>query len=62
MPRGKAVPDVDQVPDETAPDLAAAKAEADGLTTRILELREAYYERDATNAINKDYDINIRHH
>lgn len=61
MPRGNAAPDVvDQVPDETAPDLAAAKAEADALTTRILELREAYYERDAAIASDEEYDVMMR--
>lgn len=61
MPRGNAAPDsADQVPDETAPDLAAAKAEADALTTRILELREAYYERDAAIASDEEYDVMMR--
>jgi DNA ligase (NAD+) len=60
MPRGKAAPEVDQVPDETAPDLAAAKTEADALTTRILELREAYYEHDAAIASDEEYDIMMR--
>src|SRR5689334_9520535 len=60
MPRGSQAPEVDQVPDETAPDLAAAKTEADALTTRILELREAYYERDAAIASDEEYDIMMR--
>jgi DNA ligase (NAD+) len=60
MPRGSKAPDVDQVPDETAPDLAAAKVEADALTTRILELREAYYEREAAIASDEEYDIMLR--
>src|SRR6187551_2502441 len=60
MPRGSKAPDIDQVPDETAPDLAAAKDEADALTTRIIELREAYYEREAAVASDEEYDLMIR--
>jgi DNA ligase (NAD+) len=60
MPRGKATPDVDQVPSETKPDLATAKAEADELTTRILELRDAYYERDTTLVSDDEYDHMMR--
>ena len=60
MPRGAKSPEIDQVPDETPPDLAAAKTEADALTTRILELREAYYERDAAIASDEEYDIMMR--
>ncbi|HEX7834029.1 MAG TPA: NAD-dependent DNA ligase LigA [Pseudolysinimonas sp.] len=61
MPRGsKPAPEVDQVPDETAPDLAAAAAEADALTVRILELRDAYYERDTTLVADEEYDRMIR--
>ncbi|MCU1416420.1 MAG: ligase LigA [Schumannella sp.] len=60
MARGSKQPEVDQVPDETAPDLAAAKVEADTLTTRILELREAYYEREAAIASDEEYDLMIR--
>ncbi|HEV7741623.1 MAG TPA: NAD-dependent DNA ligase LigA [Pseudolysinimonas sp.] len=60
MARGSKQPEVDQVPDETAPDLAAAKVEADRLTTRILELREAYYEREAAIASDEEYDLMIR--
>lgn len=40
----------------TPPELDAAKAEADELTTRILELREAYYERDAELVSDAEYD------
>ncbi|MEO8094986.1 MAG: NAD-dependent DNA ligase LigA, partial [Pseudolysinimonas sp.] len=60
MPRGAKSVDIDQVPDETPADLAAAKVEADALTTRILELREAYYEREAAIASDADYDVMIR--
>ena len=51
---------VDQVPDQTAGDLAAAKVEADTLTTRILELRDAYYERDTTLVADEEYDRMMR--
>jgi DNA ligase (NAD+) len=37
-------------------ELDAAKTEADGLTTRILELREAYYDKDAAVASDAEYD------
>src|SRR5215216_6080172 len=60
MPRGSKAPEIDQVPDETSADLAAAKLEADALTTRILELRDAYYERDTTLVSDEEYDVMIR--
>ncbi len=65
MPRGQKASSasqqtVDQVPDQTAGDLAAAKVEADTLTTRILELRDAYYERDTTLVSDEEYDRMIR--
>jgi DNA ligase (NAD+) len=60
MARGSQAPEVDQVPDETAPDLAAARDEASALTTRILELREAYYEREAAIASDEEYDRMMR--
>lgn len=56
MARGRAADPVDQVPQKTDTDLAAAKVEADTLTTRILELRDAYYERDALLASDDEYD------
>jgi DNA ligase (NAD+) len=37
-------------------ELDAAKDEADGLITRILELREAYYDKDAAVASDAEYD------
>ncbi|TQL47652.1 DNA ligase (NAD+) [Homoserinimonas aerilata] len=40
----------------TPPELEAAKAEADALTTRILELRDAYYERDEVLVSDEEYD------
>jgi len=48
------------MPDATgtspAADLAAARDEAAGLTTRILEARDAYYERNASVTSDADYD------
>jgi len=48
-------------PDQAVPEhadtaLAAARAEAEQLTTRILELRDAYYDRDATLVSDAEYD------
>ena len=61
MARGsKSSETVDQVPTTTGADLAAAKVEADALTTRILELRDAYYERDALLASDDEYDHMMR--
>lgn len=37
-------------------DLGTAKAEAEQLTTRILELRDAYYERDTVLVSDQEYD------
>ncbi|MCS5733056.1 NAD-dependent DNA ligase LigA [Herbiconiux daphne] len=48
------------LPDETPSDLEEAKAEADALTTRILELRDEYYENNASTASDKDYDALVR--
>ena len=57
MPRGRsAAPEPDQVPQSTPPDLAAAKAESDELTTRILEARDAYYGEDAVVVDDAEYD------
>ncbi|MHB1234789.1 MAG: NAD-dependent DNA ligase, partial [Microbacteriaceae bacterium] len=42
--------------DGTDDDLAPAKAEADLLTARILELRDAYYERDEVLVDDAEYD------
>lgn len=60
MPRG-AQTEVDQVPETTSADLTAAKQEADALTTRILELREAYYEKDTVLVDDAEYDAMLRH-
>lgn len=40
----------------TPTDLERASAEADALTTRILELRDAYYERDTSLVSDSEYD------
>jgi DNA ligase (NAD+) len=48
------------LPQTTGNELAAAKVEGDGLTTRILELRDAYYERDALLASDDEYDHLMR--
>ena len=42
------------------PRLLAARAEADELTTRILELRDAYYERDEELVSDAEYDAMMR--
>ncbi len=60
MPRGAQSDPIDQVPETTSADLAAAKREADALTTRILELREAYYEQDTVLVDDAEYDAMIR--
>ena len=39
--------------------LLEAQQEAERLTTRILELRHAYYERDAAIASDEDYDLTM---
>jgi DNA ligase (NAD+) len=40
----------------TSEELESAKAEADALTVRILELRDAYYERNEVLASDEEYD------
>lgn len=44
----------------TASELEAAKSEAQQLTTQIIELRDAYYERDESVASDEDYDARMR--
>ena len=44
----------------TPKDLEKAAAEAAGLTTRILELRDAYYEQNASLVSDADYDAMMR--
>jgi DNA ligase (NAD+) len=48
------------LPDEPTPDLAAAKVEAEQLTTRILDLRDQYYEKNASTASDAEYDALVR--
>lgn len=45
---------------ETTDEQADARAEAQELTTRILELRDAYYERDTVLVSDEDYDRMLR--
>jgi len=54
--RGQAAETVEQVPDKTDAALAAARDEARELTGRILELREAYYQRDTVLESDEVYD------
>ena len=46
----------DQVQQHADPALSAAAAEVADLTTRILELRDAYYERDEVLVSDEEYD------
>jgi len=46
----------EQVAETTDPALAAASADVDALTTRILELRDAYYGRDEVLVDDAEYD------
>jgi DNA ligase (NAD+) len=57
VPRGT---DVDQLPDETSAALQRAHDEAEALTARIFELREAYYERDTSLVDDAEYDAMMR--
>ena len=50
----------EQVPQHADPILTAAKAEVEALTTRILELRDAYYERDEELVSDAEYDAMMR--
>jgi DNA ligase (NAD+) len=50
----------DLVPQHADPSLVEAKARVDELTTRILELRDAYYERDAELVSDAEYDAMMR--
>ncbi|WP_382304192.1 NAD-dependent DNA ligase LigA [Herbiconiux sp. UC225_62] len=65
--RGRATTDgagaasvVETLPQETPSDVEAARAEARELTTRILELRDEYYEKNASTVTDKDYDLMVR--
>jgi DNA ligase (NAD+) len=46
----------ESVPHHADPALLAAKSEVEALTTRILELRDAYYERDTSLVSDQEYD------
>ncbi|WP_084606174.1 NAD-dependent DNA ligase LigA [Agreia bicolorata] len=48
------------LPSEVTPDLAQAKVEAEELTTRILELRDQYYEKNASTVSDSEYDTLVR--
>jgi len=48
------------LPSETPGALEAAKAEADALTVRILELRDEYYANNASTVTDKEYDLMVR--
>ncbi|MEV8253627.1 NAD-dependent DNA ligase LigA [Rhodoglobus sp. NPDC076762] len=50
----------EHVPETVDPELAEARDEAQALTTRILELRDAYYVRDETLVDDAEYDGLIR--
>lgn len=50
----------EQVPQHADSALSAAKSEVDALTTRILELRDAYYERDEELVSDAEYDEMMR--
>lgn len=52
--------DSTEVPQHADPSLVSAKAEVDELTARILELRDAYYERDAELVPDSEYDAMMR--
>jgi DNA ligase (NAD+) len=64
VPRGKQVVEVDAVhtaiQEHADPALIVAKSEVDALTMRILELRDAYYERDEELVTDAEYDLMMR--
>ena len=45
---------------DTADELSVARDEAEGLTTRILELRDAYYERNEVLVDDAEYDTMLK--
>ncbi|MGD8167371.1 NAD-dependent DNA ligase LigA [Herbiconiux sp. P16] len=57
---GAAAAATETLPQETPGDVEAARAEARELTTRILELRDEYYEKNASTVTDKDYDLMVR--
>ncbi len=60
MARGAKTDEVEQVPEQTRATLQKAHEEAEALTARILELREAYYEHDTTLVDDAEYDAMMR--
>ena len=64
VPRGKKVVEVDGVhpaiQEHADPALGVAKSEVDALTMRILDLRDAYYERDEELVSDAEYDLMLR--
>jgi DNA ligase (NAD+) len=48
------------VPEHADPQLTQAKAEVETLTTRIIELRDAYYQADTVLASDEEYDAMMR--
>ncbi|GMA91908.1 hypothetical protein GCM10025869_24370 [Homoserinibacter gongjuensis] len=60
MARGAKTDDIEQLLDETSAALQRAHEEADALTSRILELREAYYEHDTSLVDDAEYDAMMR--
>ncbi|MCS5714448.1 NAD-dependent DNA ligase LigA [Herbiconiux sp. CPCC 205716] len=50
----------DALPDETPDELESAAVEVDRLTTRILELRDQYYEQNASTVSDQEYDALVR--
>ncbi|GAA0956890.1 NAD-dependent DNA ligase LigA [Frigoribacterium faeni] len=49
-----------QAPDDVPTDQAEARDEAEHLTTRILELRDQYYEGNGSTVADADYDALVR--
>jgi DNA ligase (NAD+) len=54
------VPVAGDLPQTASAGLEAAKAEAEALTTRILELRDEYYEQNASTVSDSEYDALVR--
>ncbi|CAD5995793.1 NAD-dependent DNA ligase LigA [Agreia sp. COWG] len=50
----------DVLPTEATDDLERAKAEVERLTSRIIELRDQYYEKNASTVSDSDYDALVR--
>jgi len=50
----------DAVPETTPSELEAAAAEVRGLTQRILELRDEYYEKNSSTVTDAEYDAMVR--